>query len=185
MKREETYGSFHATTGEQLMPNHKGCLLLSILLLVLTQMAEAEKSRIPPAWRSKEEAAIQEAVLHALFAAYGKSVPHEVFYIDLAPNKDPSLAFLRRFQHHTPAVLVQSRAGEPSEEMEGLRDKRTGKKGTLFSVRKIKWLSPTRVTVDWRWYYWMRAGMGATYRVEKIHGHWKVKEIVPNSVFKN
>lgn len=154
-------------------------LMAAVMLVTLLVISRSNAEQ-----RQKEKPVIQEAVLQALFAAYGKSVPHEVYFIDLAGH-DPAPAFLQRFKYNAPPVLAGSRAGKTSPDMKGIRDKVTGKQGAFFSVGKITWLSPARVNVDWRWYYWMRAGMGATYKVEKINGRWNVKDFVPNSIWKN
>lgn len=157
---------------------HQKKLLWGLLLLLISTSQSALGQR------QKEKTLIQETVLRALFAAYGKSVPHEVYYVQLAGN-DPTPVILQRFKNHTPKVLAGSRAGKMSSERKGFADSVTGKKGTLFGVEKITWQNATRARVEWRWLYWSRGGMGATYQVEKRKGHWSVKEIVPKSVWKN
>jgi type II secretory pathway pseudopilin PulG len=180
-----------AHVGLAIITRGKSLLELLVLLVILaiiatilfpvSALAQNKSAQSQRYQQQKEEADVQETVLRALFAAYGKSVPHEVYFIALA-FQDPPPAFLQRFNNNTPPVLVRSRADKSSPE---IRDPKTGKAGTLFSVQKMKWLSPTRVEAQWHWIYGMKAGMGATYRVEKINGKWKVKEIVPKSIFKN
>jgi hypothetical protein len=133
--------------------------------------------------RQKEEATIQETVLRSLFATYGKpnatsgGVPHEIFYLELA-RRDPSPAFLKRFQRHKPPVFPFSRAGKELTFDRGIRDPLTGKRGTLFYVDKITWLDATHVHVGWGWHYGSMAGMSATYRAVKQKGRWKIGDIV-------
>lgn len=163
--------------------------ILFFLVVGLLSVSQTGQSSGKVPQHQKEEATIQETVLRTLFAKYGKpnaygdGVPHEIFYLELA-GRDPSPAFLKRFHRHTPLVFPVSRAGKEIAFDGGIRDPKTGKRGTLFSIDEITWLDATHVNVDWGWFYGPLAGMSATSRVIKHKGRWKVGEIV-GPVIKN
>jgi hypothetical protein len=181
-QREKTFKARFRQAKENDMSKYR-LQILFFMVVGLLFVAQTGQSAEEATQRQKEEATLQETLLRALFTTYGKpdaygnAVPHEIFYLELA-GRDPSPAFLKRFQRHKPPVFPFSRAGKERRFDRGIRDPLTGKRGTLFSVDKITWLDATHVHVSWGWHYGPWAAMSATYRVVKQKGRWKVGDIV-------
>jgi hypothetical protein len=95
-----------------------------------------------------------------------------VFYLSLGEkDDDPTDEFLARFTGHKPPVRKVSMCST-----EGLRvvDKQTGKRGLIFRVAKIKWVSDSKVQVEGGYY---EDGLSATrnvYTVVRKDGKWRV-----------
>ena len=99
---------------------------------------------------------------------------------DLKSGKqiDPSPAFLKRFAGHKPRVAAVSQCSASADK--GVRDKKTGEQGLIFSVDDIYWISETQVRVGGGYYEAGLSASGNTYTLEKKNGKWVVVKDVMN-----
>ena len=87
---------------------------------------------------------------------------------------NPSDALLARFAGRRPPVKKVSES--VSKKYEGIFDKETGKKGILFIVTSIKWISETEAEVEGGHYTAPLEASGHVYKVRFENGKWVVKE---------
>ncbi len=87
-------------------------------------------------------------------------------------DADPSEDFLKRFAHHKPPVRKASacRITASGEVI----DNHTGKRGLLFRVENIRWISDTEVAVDGGYSEGNVSSSDNTYTVRKQNGRWEV-----------
>jgi hypothetical protein len=67
-----------------------------------------------------------------------------------------------------------------SDAHRGVAEKRTGKRGVVFRVRTIKWVSETEVDVVGGYFEDGLSASGNTYTVIKTQGKWTVSEAKTN-----
>jgi len=91
---------------------------------------------------------------------------------------DPSPALMKRFANNTPRVAGRSACTASADK--GVRDKKTGEQGLIFTVGFIKWVSNDEVEVDGGYYEASLSASGNTYYLRKINGKWIVVKDVMN-----
>ena len=87
---------------------------------------------------------------------------------------NPSDALLTRFAGRRP--LVKKVSESFSKEYEGIYDKETGKKGILFRITSIKWVSETEAEVEGGHYTGPLAASGHVYKMRFENGKWIVED---------
>ena len=119
---------------------------------------------------------IREAVFRWQFAhnASGLQTNASVYFIAIGEKgvDDPADAFMKRFAGHQPPVRQVSACSASAAK--GVLDKRTGKKGLIFRVTGIKWISDAEVEVRGGYYEAGLSSSGNTFTVKKKNGQWKV-----------
>jgi len=159
------------------------CLLSSITLL-------ARSART--AGNSADEDDIREAVLRYQMLTWGeegdkavkeatnqneKAVAEALNFVVLfisVDSKDPSDAFMKRFEKFPKPVKKLSQSEIDTKSMNAVVDKATGEKGIRFGVGKIRWLGSNSVEVDGGYFCAGLCASGQTFNVHRKQGVWKV-----------
>jgi hypothetical protein len=97
----------------------------------------------------------------------------------VSPSADPSTELLRRFAHHKPSVKARSHA---RKDMEGTKDKETGRAGVIFYAGKITRVSDAEVQVEGGHYEHGLSASSATYHLRKKNNKWVVVKITTHMV---
>ena len=128
--------------------------------------------------RHEQEDAVREAVFRYQFtnnAAHGPATAEkkiEAYYLSIGEkDADPADAFMNRFAGNKPPVRKVS---ECSMAKMRVTDKQTGKRGLIFRVSLIKWISDTEAEVKGGYYEDGLSASGNTYRVKKKGGTWQI-----------
>jgi hypothetical protein len=89
-------------------------------------------------------------------------------------SHDPSADFMKRFDDLKAPIRKASAStfGSPDG---WVVEKRSGKRGVLFQIRSVKWISETEVEVEGGFAAGMLYARGYTYTVKKEKGKWSVK----------
>jgi hypothetical protein len=93
-------------------------------------------------------------------------------------NADPPDDFMKRFAAFKPAVQKASDCS--TDPYRGVAEKRTGRRGVVFRVRSIKWVSETEVEVVGGYFEDGLSASGNTYAVIKTQGKWTVSKAKTN-----
>ena len=89
-------------------------------------------------------------------------------------SHDPSAAFMKRFDDLN-ASICKASAGTFNSPDGWVVEKRSGKRGILFQIRSLKWISETEVEAEGGFAAGMLYARGYTYTVMKVEGKWTVK----------
>ena len=93
-------------------------------------------------------------------------------------NADPPDDFMKRFASVKPPVRKVSDCS--TDTYTGVVEKRTGKRGLVFRVRSIKWVSAAEVEVVGGYFEDGLSASGDTYTVTKAQGKWIVSKARTN-----
>ncbi len=96
------------------------------------------------------------------------------FYISVG-KEDPSDDFLKRFADVPRTVKKRSESEVSKEERMPVVDKKTHKRGIIFYVDSIKWLSDATVEVEGGYHCDGLCGAGITFKLGFADGKWVVK----------
>jgi hypothetical protein len=148
-------------------------ILFLMLSLVLTSVA-AEGSR------ESEADSLREIVFKRLiYDAAAAQEGYKVYFLSLGyawmndrPEIDPSDRLMKRFAGRTPPVKKgsQSKIDEKGE----VRDKNSGRRGVIFSVTDLKWVSDHEVEATCGVF---KAGLNSStykYTLIRKNSQWKV-----------
>jgi hypothetical protein len=125
--------------------------------------------------RLSQEDDIREAVFRYQFDhnASGQQRNAQVYCLAVGDKQgDPSEQLIKRFGDHTPPVRKMSECS--TSPVKGVVEKRTGKRGLVFRVTNIRWISELEVEVAGGYYEAGLSSSGNTYTVTKPHGRWEV-----------
>jgi hypothetical protein len=89
-------------------------------------------------------------------------------------SHDPSADFMKRFDD-LKAPIQKASASTFSSPDGWVVEKRSGKRGVLFEIRSVKWISETEVEVEGGFAAGMLYARGFTYTVKKEKSKWSVK----------
>jgi len=89
-------------------------------------------------------------------------------------GKDPSDAFMKRFEGHKPPVKKASQSR--TDKISGVVDKETGKNGLVFRITRIIWISDTEALVEGGYYEAGLSASGNEYEVVKEGDKWTIKK---------
>lgn len=130
--------------------------------------------------RAKHVDDIREAVFRHQFRTFGMGWTGLVPFLaigDLEHDwKDPTDRFMQRFRLDKPAVRKVSL--HTFQDAKGVIDPQTGKRGIIYYVSRIRWLSKTEVEVKGGFYVGKLASSGNTYRLTLKNGRWLVTKDV-------
>lgn len=93
-------------------------------------------------------------------------------------NADPPDGFMRRFAGYSPPVRKASDC--TTHPYNGVVEKRTGKRGLLFRVRSIKWVSDAKVQVVGGYFEDGLSASGNTYTVVRTRDGWMISSAGTN-----
>jgi len=133
------------------------------------------------ATRLAQEDEIREAVFRYEFRhnSSGQGARAGVYCISVGEqNADPPDGFMRRFAGFTPPVRKASDCS--THPLNGVVEKKTGKRGLLFRVRSVKWLSDTEVHVVGGYFEDGLSASGNTYTVVRTRNGWMVISAATN-----
>lgn len=168
---------------------------ISIIVISTVVIVSFSFYKNPPARRVQEDN-IRETVLRYQFQHNGSGIQQNAgaYYISLydegvepaSPVKEfalivhalvfdrpgvPSDGFIRRFRGHSPPVKKVSQC---ILEINGIRDRKTGQRGLMLSVGRIKWINDQTVEVNGGYYEGGMSASGNTYRVVRREKTWVV-----------
>jgi hypothetical protein len=127
--------------------------------------------------RADQEDNIREAVFRHQFKAFLPTPKNKLYFLLFGTQtdpQDPPVTFMERFQGHIPPVKPFSQC--VTSRKEGVKDKNTGERGLIFSVKSITWGSAIEAIVEGGYYSHGRAASYNCYRVVYEGGKWVVKE---------
>jgi len=93
-------------------------------------------------------------------------------------NADPQQTFIQRFAGFRPPVRKASDC--ITDPYKGVLERITGKRGLLFRVRSIKWLSDAKVQVVGGYFEDGLSASGETYTVVRTHDGWMIRSVATN-----
>ena len=157
---------------------------MRMLLAVLLAFASVLPAVAAPPDRAAEELDIREATFRYQFAnnASGLKEHAGAYYLSLVDRNgksdDPPAKLLKRFAGNEPPVKKASESR--ASQAEGVVDKKTGKRGLIFRIEAIRWISDTEAEVSGGYYEAGLSSSGNTYSLKKVDGRWQVTEAVMN-----
>ncbi len=125
--------------------------------------------------RQSQEEDIYEAVFRWQFEhnVSGQQKTAQVYFVAVGEKYgDPSDEFMKRFAGNKPPVRKRSECS--ADVGKGVLDKKTGERGLLFHVTRIKWKSETEVEAKGGYYEAGRSASGNIYTLKKNKGKWTV-----------
>ncbi len=137
-----------------------------------------------PSARLPQEDDIREAVFRYQFEhnASGQQKQAAVYCLSIGENADPSDEFMRRFAEYKTPVRKRS---ECDVGRLGVVDKNTHKRGLVFRVDSMNWISGTEVEARGGYFEGGLSASGNTYTVRKRLGKWGVTEDKMNWISEN
>lgn len=148
-------------------------VLLSLTCLIALAPGTRADDVPPKKERAAMEPAIRESLFRYLFDNNRSALKKDAnfYFLSLDKEESPSEAFMKRFDEHEPPVKPVSECVKDAD----VKDKATGKRGLLFHVRKITWISDTEVHVVGGYYEGNLSASGGPYRIDLEEGKWVVK----------
>ena len=143
-------------------------ILLAVLVAVVAVLIFIPSTKPPGA-----DADITEAVFRYQFQHNNSALQQKAgaYYLSLGSGQDPSDDFMRRFKGHKPPVKKQR---ECTGGVAGIKDRKTGKRGLLFRVYRIKWINNHTADVEGGYYEDGLSASGNIYRVVRKGRRWVV-----------
>lgn len=150
---------------------------LLLLLIGLLSLPGCDRSAVPATEsepRSDEvKGNIRFALANYIFENNASGGQQNVEYYFLAiDGGDPSEEFIARFANRKPIVLPSSLAVASADK--GVLHKETKKRGLIFSIDDIEWVSDTEVKVSWGYYEAGLSASGNTATLQLEGKEWKV-----------
>lgn len=159
-------------------------LAVAVVLLATFFPVQGAQDRAKPegtATRLSQEDDIREAVFRYEFR-HNSSIQGQragVYCVSVGEkNADPSDRFMQRFTGFKPPVRKASDCS--THPYNGVVEKKTGKRGLLFRVRSIKWLSDIEVQVVGGYFEDGLSASGNTYTVVRTRDKWMVNSAGTN-----
>jgi hypothetical protein len=175
------------------------CAVISVVTGCVSKNIAVNKDEDALSYREKHVDDIRESVFRYQFentdeALVNKNTSDIIYFISIGGVKrnqykdvDPSDSFMERFKSNIPLVkkvsrcttdiliiLMDKKTGE--KKVIEVSDKETRRKGLIFRVNDITWLSDSEVLVEGSYFAGNLAGSGNTYRVILKDGKWVVVE---------
>ncbi|HYV20991.1 MAG TPA: hypothetical protein VFC25_18400 [Verrucomicrobiae bacterium] len=118
---------------------------------------------------------VREAVFRYMFEHNASVMQNNapIVFLKVEGEQDPSPAFLERFAKQWPPVEPGSSASVSP--WTGATDKKTGKRGLIFRVESLRWISDSEAEVVGGYYEGGLSASGNVYRVKSEGGKWVVK----------
>lgn len=105
-----------------------------------------------------------------------KVMNFKVFFVSIN-NKDPSNAFLRRFRDIPRVIKKVSDSTINKSGMNEVLDRATGRRGVIFRVGNIRWLSTDSAEADGGYFCDGLCGIWETFALKRENGKWGVKSV--------
>jgi len=142
------------------------CLAIALSTVPFHSSAEGQETR------SEEEDEIREAIVR--YQVDNWDMRADVYFVEVQ-SKDPSAAFLRRFED-LPKPVKKKSAGKEKKDIAGfhVEDRRTKKRGVIFDQGAITRLGDSSVDVDGGYRCATLCMASGTYHVKRQEGRWKV-----------
>ena len=158
--------------------------LLGVITLIAALFLPLRRPPMPetkwPSDRLAQEIAIQEAMFRDLLKS-GRAEPSvRVAFMSLKRGEwrdsyhDPPMQLIRRLADSNLPVKPVSQSIRDGRSA-FFRERGTGRKGILLYVEHISWQTHKRVLVRAGYYLGEHASLGASFRVERDEGAWKVR----------
>ena len=155
-----------------------GWLVIVAVLISTISAAQPQKNKTTSdhvgSFSQREQDDIREAVFRYQFhhnsSIQGTKVA--VYCLSVEKADDPPDGFMQRFAGLTPSVRKISEC--TAEPYKGVAEKSTGKRGLIFRVKSIKWISQAEAEVIGGYYEDGLSASGNTYTVTKTKGRWRV-----------
>ena len=118
---------------------------------------------------------IREAVFRYQFSHNASAQQQQagVYFLSVGRDEDPSGEFMDRFKGHRPPV---ERVSQASTQAGGVADKKTGRRGIIFRVTDIKWISENEAEVEGGYLEGSQSASSNVYRVRFERDGWVVIE---------
>jgi hypothetical protein len=118
--------------------------LLTILLAVALVFSSAAQKNAPEPARATRDDDVREAVIRYQFKVINFVVAFHFIAVD---DRNPSDAFLHRFEDDNPPVRPVSDARVTRKPIRAVIDRKTSKEGAIFRVGGIRWISDVKADV--------------------------------------
>jgi hypothetical protein len=118
---------------------------------------------------------VREAVFRYMFENNASLMQNNapIIFLGVEGGQDPSPEFLERFAKQWPPVEPRSSASVSA--VTGAVDKKTGKRGLIFRIESLRWVSDSEAEVVGGYYEGGLSASGNVYRVKSEAGKWVVK----------
>ena len=147
-----------------------------VVLLCGLLMMGAMGCKKAPITKEQREEDIREAVFRYMFENNDSEMQQDadVYFIAVGSREDPTQELLARFKGHKPPIKPVSAATHFG--YGGVKDRASGAKGLIFTVREIKWLSDNKVLVTGEYFEDSDSRGGSQYTVSFENDRWVVQE---------
>ena len=129
-----------------------------------------------PSFIQQQQNDIREAVFRYQFghnaSIQGSSAA--VYCLSIESKADPPDDFMKRFAGFKPSVHKASDCS--TDPYKGVLEKATGKRGLVFWVKSIKWISQTHAEVAGGYFEDGLSASHNTYIVSRAKGRWRVSK---------
>jgi hypothetical protein len=150
------------------------------LFLSAVSTAQTQKNKAMPenvgSFSQQEQEDIREVAFRYQFR-HNSSIQGNkaaVYCLSVEKGADPPDSFVKRFAGHTPTVRKVSEC--TADPYKGVVDQYTGKRGLIFQVKGIKWISQAEAEVFGGYFEDGLSASGNTYTVTKTKGTWRVSK---------
>lgn len=157
-----------------------GWLVIVAVFLSTVSTAQPQKNKTTPdgvgSFSQQEQDDIREMVFRYQFRHNSSIQANKaaVYCLSVEKGSDPPDAFVKRFAGHIPRVRKISECIADSHK--GVVERNTGKRGLIFRVKSIKWISQTEAEVLGGYFEDGLSASGNTYTVTKTKGKWRVSK---------
>jgi hypothetical protein len=152
-------------------------LLLATLVFSFANCATFGQA--PFAEESSSKVDLREAIFRYMFAHYNYGASTEIFCIQ--PETPQPERFLRRFFENRPRV-VWGFDCSGSEPMNGIIERKTGKRAVRMTIQGIRWISSIEAEANVEAYSDGIAANSNILRITRGKGRWVVKQDQPNGI---
>ena len=116
---------------------------------------------------------IHEATFRYMFTKNASGLQQKAgVYCLSIDGKDPTDAFMKRFDSHRPPVKRVTEC--EVTDLSGVQDRQTGQRGLIFRIQKVQLTGASGAAVEGGYYEGNMSASGNTYLLEKKQGVWKV-----------
>ncbi len=129
-----------------------------------------------PITKEQREDNIREAVLRYMFENNSSAMQQDadLYFIAVGARTDPTQDLLKRFKGNQPPVKPVSAATHFG--WGGVKDRASGAKGLIFTVKEIDWISDTQVLVTGEYFEDSESTERSQYKVLFEDDQWVVTE---------
>ena len=159
----------------------RNILIYAVLLLIFgifincrSEEQSAPESNVKLSGLSTDDQ-VREAIFRSAgLSRIGKTSINSSYYLAVDGDQDPSDQLMDYLNNGGSFLKKASRSYISSREVGNLRDKFTDKQGARFSISKLIWNGPDKVTATAGYYKGNLDAESCTYTLVRENGVWKI-----------